>query len=82
MTPVAAQPMDPEASMTAGLPAQVMAQAQAAIQRPTIRNLRPQAGAIYVSDSGEDSNVDLEDEGFDEDVPTPAESAALAAPLR
>ena len=55
---------------------------QAATRVPIIRNLQPQAGVIYVGDSGGISNIDLSDEEFDAEMPTPVEPAAPAEPRR
>ncbi len=55
---------------------------QAATRVPIIRNLQPQAGAIYVGDSGDISNIDISDEESDAEMPTLAEHAAPAAPRR
>ena len=69
-------------SQRSELRAEMADQVQAATQRPITRNLRPQAGVVDVGATGEISNTDLEDEEFDEDRPTPVESAAPAAPRR
>ena len=69
-------------SLRGELRAEVANQVQAATRVPIIRNLQPQAGAIYVGDSGDISNIDLPDEEFDAEMPTPVEPAAPAEPRR